>query len=273
MVSTLLRVGLLPSGSCSGLSSTRPLLSVLRTPIPSSLPTRSYTERRSGPMAPSEAQEARAALDKSHGRLFENNRAWAEDQRRRDPGFFARLSEGQSPEFLWIGCSDSRIPAELITGLEPGEAFIHRNIANLVCNTDLNVMSVINYAVRHLAVKQIIVCGHYGCGGVQAAMTPRDMGILNPWLRNIRDVYRLHEAELDGIADNDARYRRLVELNVEEQCRNVVKTAAVQQSYAANRFPVVRGYVFGFGDGLLKDLEIDFEAMLANVQKIYDLAA
>ncbi|PFH61812.1 hypothetical protein XA68_16146 [Ophiocordyceps unilateralis] len=211
-------------------------------------------------------------MHKSHGRLLENNRAWAADQQKRDPGFFARLCAGQSPEFLWIGCSDSRIPAELITGLEPGEAFIHRNIANLVVNTDLNVMSVINYAVRHLGVKQIIVCGHYGCGGVQAAMTPKDLGILNPWLRNIRDVYRLHEAQLDAIADDEARYNRLVELNVEEQCRNVVKTAAVQQSYAQNQYPVVRGYVFGFQDGLLKDLEIDFEAMLANVQKIYNLA-
>ncbi|KJK83108.1 hypothetical protein H634G_01236 [Metarhizium anisopliae BRIP 53293] len=159
--------------------------------------------------------------------------------------------EGQSPEYLWIGCSDSRIPAEQITGLEPGEAFIHRNIANLVCNTDLNVMSVINYA---------------------AAMTPKDLGLLNPWLRNIRDVYRLHEKELDAVADQEQRYNRLVELNVEEQCRNIIKTAAVQQSYAKNQFPIVHGWVFGFHDGLLKDLKIDFQAVLNDVQKIYNLA-
>jgi carbonic anhydrase len=149
--------------------------------------------------------------------------------------------------------------------------FIHRNIANLVCSTDLNVMSVVNYAVRHLHVKHIIVCGHYGCGGVKAAMTPKDMGLLNPWLRNIRDVYRLHEAELDGIADEEAKYNRLVELNVVEQARNVIKTAAVQQSYQKNKYPIVHGWAFGFKDGLLKDLEIDFEGQLKSIQKIYNL--
>lgn len=211
-------------------------------------------------------------LSQSHDRLFQHNRAWAADKQQRDPGYFARLSAGQSPEYLWVGCSDSRIPAEQIAGLEPGEAFIHRNIANLVCNTDLNVMSVINYAVRHLGVKHVVVCGHYGCGGVKAAMTPKDLGLLNPWLRNIRDVYRLHEAELDAIDDLDRCYDRLVELNVVEQCRNIVKTAAVQQSYARNQYPIVHGWVFGFHDGLLKDLKIDFQSMLRNVQKIYNLA-
>ncbi|CAI4220180.1 unnamed protein product [Parascedosporium putredinis] len=188
-----------------------------------------------------------------------------------DPEFFTKLSEGQTPEYLWIGCSDSRIPAEQITGLEPGEAFIHRNIANLVCNIDLNSMSVIEYAVRHLKVKHIVVCGHYGCGGVKAAMTPQDLGILNPWLRNIRDVYRLHEKELDAIKNEEERYNRLVELNVVEQCKNVIKTAAVQESYAKQQYPVVHGWVFGFRDGLLKDLKIDHEAMLRDIQKIYNL--
>lgn len=207
----------------------------------------------------------------SHDRVFEHNRAWAEQKRASDPEFFVKLSAGQSPDYLWIGCSDSRIPAEQITGMEPGQTFVHRNIANLVCNTDLNVMSVITYAVEHLKVKHIVVCGHYGCGGVQAAMTAKNLGLLNPWLRNIRDVYRLHEKELDAIPDKDARYNRLVELNVEEQCRNVIKTACVQQSYAENRFPVVHGWVFGFNDGLLKDLKIDFEGTLKNIQKIYNL--
>ncbi|KAK1958715.1 carbonic anhydrase [Colletotrichum sublineola] len=210
-------------------------------------------------------------LKQTHDRVFDNNRRWAEEKKKQDPNFFVSLSQGQAPEYLWIGCSDSRIPAEQITGLEPGEAFIHRNIANMVNNIDLNVMSVINYAVCHLQVKHIVVCGHYGCGGVKAAMTPKDLGLLNPWLRNIRDVYRLHEAELDAIKDEDARYDRLVELNVIEQCRNVIKTAAIQQSYAKNKFPIVHGWVFGFNDGLLKDLKIDHETMLHDIQKIYHL--
>lgn len=217
------------------------------------------------------SDEVTRYLQQSHDRVFENNRAWAAQQRQTDEGFFQKLSAGQEPEYLWIGCSDSRIPAEQITGLQPGEAFIHRNIANLVCNIDVNVMSVINYAVEHLHVKHIVVCGHYGCGGVKAAMTPQDLGILNPWLRNIRDVYRLHEKELDQIEDSTARYNRLVELNVMEQCRNVIKTAAVQQSYAKNGFPVVHGWVFDFHDGLLKDLKIDFPAVLQDIQKIYNL--
>jgi carbonic anhydrase len=148
--------------------------------------------------------------------------------------------------------------------------FIHRNIANLVCSTDLNVMSVINYAVRHLHVKHIVVCGHYGCGGVKAAMTPKDMGLLNPWLRNIRDVYRLHESDLDNV-EGDAKYDKLVEFNVLEQCRNIIKTAAVQQSYEKHGYPIVHGWVFGFNDGLLKDLDIDFEGQLKSIQKIYNL--
>ncbi|KAI9901089.1 hypothetical protein N3K66_002906 [Trichothecium roseum] len=210
-------------------------------------------------------------IQQSHDRIFTNNKAWAESKTASDPDYFTNLASGQTPEYLWVGCSDSRMPAEQITGLEPGEAFIHRNIANLVVNTDLNVMSVVNYAVRHLGVKHIVVCGHYGCGGVKAAMTPKDLGLLNPWLRNIRDVYRLHEVELDAIADEAARYDRLVELNVVEQCRNIIKTAAVQQSFANNHFPIVHGWVFDFKTGLLKDLEINFQEMLAKIQKIYNL--
>ncbi|KOS21924.1 Carbonic anhydrase [Escovopsis weberi] len=210
-------------------------------------------------------------LKQSHDRIFENNRRWAAEKADKDPRFFLSLASGQQPEYLWIGCSDSRIPAEQITGLEPGETFVHRNIANLVVNTDLNAMSVIEYAVRHLHVKHIVVCGHYGCGGVKAAMSPQDLGLLNPWLRNIRDVYRLHERELDAIPDEAARYDRLVELNVVEQCRNVIKSAAVQQSYEENQYPIVHGWVFGFHDGRLKDLEIDFENVLRNIQKIYHL--
>jgi len=220
---------------------------------------------------PEKQKQVRKYLQQSHDRIFENNKRWADEMKAKKPEFFNDLTAGQSPEYLWIGCSDSRIPAEAITGLEPGEMFIHRNIANLVNNIDLNVMSVVNYAVRHLKVKHIVVCGHYGCGGVKAAMTPKDMGLLNPWLRNIRDVYRLHQDELDQIKDENQKYDRLVELNVHEQCRNVIKTAAVQQCWAENEFPVVHGWVFGFGDGLLKDLKFDHEGQLAEIQKIYDL--
>lgn len=210
-------------------------------------------------------------LQATHDRIFEANKTWAENKRARDPEYFEKLAAGQTPEYLYIGCSDSRIPANQIMGLDVGEVFIHRNIANLVCNTDLSSMSVINYAVRHLRVKHIIVCGHYNCGGVKAAMTPADLGILNPWLRNIRDVYRLHEAELDAIEDEGKRYDRLAELNVIEQARNVIKTAAVQKSYEQDNFPIVHAWIFDLKDGLLKDLNLDFETVLHKIQKIYNL--
>lgn len=210
-------------------------------------------------------------LKASHDNIFANNKKWAEAKAKNDPEFFTKLSSGQKPDYLYIGCADSRIPSNEIMGLDAGEVFTHRNIANLVCNTDLNVMSVINYAVRHLEVKHIVVVGHYSCGGVKAAMTPADLGLLNPWLRNIRDVYRLHEQELDAIEDQSKKYDRLAELNVLEQARNVVKTAAVQQSYGQKKFPIVHAWIFDFKDGLLKDLELDFEKQLKDIQKIYNL--
>ncbi|MCY1073986.1 carbonic anhydrase [Archangium lansingense] len=203
--------------------------------------------------------------------IFQNNRRWAEEQLRADPEFFTRLAREQRPDFLYIGCSDSRVPANQIMGLPPGDVFVHRNVANLVNNVDLNVMSVINYGVRHLDVKHVIVCGHYGCGGVRAAMQPKDLGILNPWLRNIRDVYRLHKAELDSLKDEAQRYDRLVELNVTEQCINIIKTAAVQQSFLARGFPSVHGWVFDMRTGQLKDLQIDFQETLRSIQEVYDL--
>ncbi len=203
--------------------------------------------------------------------IFENNRRWAEEQLKTDPEYFARLSVEQRPDFLYIGCSDSRVPANQIMGLAPGDVFVHRNVANLVNNVDLNVMSVINYGVRHLEVKHIILCGHYGCGGVKAAMIPRDLGILNPWLRNIRDVYRMHKAELDGIKDEALRYDRLVELNVIEQSINIIKTAAVQQAYLKRGFPTVHAWVFDMRNGLIKDLRLDFQKTLREIQEIYDL--
>lgn len=203
--------------------------------------------------------------------LFENNRKWIEQKKGSNKDFFVQLAKDQNPEYLYIGCSDSRVTAEELMGVGPGEVFVHRNIANLINNTDLNVMSVINYAINQLKVKHIIVCGHYNCGGVKAAMMSEDLGILNPWLRNIRDVYRYHKEELNAIADEQKRYNRLVELNVEEQCINITKTAAVQLSFLRNQFPVVHGWVFDMNTGKIIDLNIDFEHILKDIKDIYDL--
>lgn len=207
----------------------------------------------------------------TYEQIFENNRKWVASKTASDKDYFKKLALDQSPDYLYIGCSDSRVPANEVMGLEPGEVFVHRNVANLVNNVDLNVMSVINYAVRHLKVKYVIVCGHYNCGGVKAAMQPRDLGILNPWLRNIRDVYRLHQQELDAISDEETRYRRLVEINVQEQAVNVIKTAAVQQAYNQSGYPIVAGWVFDLANGVLVDLKLDFNAILKDIQKIYNL--
>lgn len=202
--------------------------------------------------------------------IFANNKEWVAQKLSVDPAYFENLSKGQSPEFLYIGCSDSRVTAEDLMGVQPGEVFIHRNIANMVISIDLNVMSVLNYAVRHLKVNHIIVCGHYGCGGVKAAMQSADMGILNPWLRNIRDVYRLHKEELNAISDEDKRYNRLIELNVQEQCVNLIKTAAVQEAYN-ERGLIVHGWVFDIHTGKLIDLKIDFDKILHDIMEIYKL--
>lgn len=207
----------------------------------------------------------------SYEQIFENNRTWIAAKTTADKDFFKKLAADQSPEYLYIGCSDSRVTAEDLMGAEPGEVFIHRNVANVVASVDLNVMTVINYAVRNLRVKHVVVCGHYNCGGVKAAMQSKDLGILNPWLRNIRDVYRLHQEELNAIADEHARYDRLVELNVQEQCVNVIKTAVVQQRYIAEGYPRVHGWVFDLRTGILKDLKIDFEKVLRDIQEIYNL--
>lgn len=203
--------------------------------------------------------------------MFANNRKWVASKLDIDPDYFEKLAKGQSPEVLYIGCSDSRITAEELMGAQPGEVFVHRNIANIVAPTDLNALSVIQYAVAHLSVKHIVVCGHHECGGVRAAMQPNDLGLLNPWLRNVRDVYRTHLDELNAISDEQARYRRLVELNVEEQCVNVIKTAVVQLSYLANGYPRVHGCVFDIRTGELTDLEIDFRQKLDMIRDVYDL--
>lgn len=202
--------------------------------------------------------------------IFENNRQWVEKKLSADSEYFKNLSKGQNPDILYIGCSDSRVTTEELMGISPGDAFVHRNIANMVPNTDLNVMSVINYAVLELKVSHIIVCGHYYCGGVKAAMQSRNLGILNPWLRNIRDVYRLHKDLLDQIQDEEERYKKLVELNVQEQCINVIKTAEVQKAYKERNI-TVHGWVFDIHTGKLIDLKIDFPDILKHVMEIYNL--
>jgi len=202
--------------------------------------------------------------------IFKNNEKWVTDKLSLSPDYFKNLARDQSPEFLYIGCSDSRVTAEELMGIEPGQAFIHRNIANMVISIDLNALSVIHYAVTYLNVKQIVICGHYNCGGVKAAMQADDLGILNPWLRNIRDVYRLHREELNGITEEQLRYDRLVELNVQEQCINVIKTADVQKAIR-QRGLTIHGWVFDIRSGRLIDLKIDFRKILENIMEIYRL--
>ncbi len=203
-------------------------------------------------------------------KVFENNKKWIENKLSTSPEYFKELSKGQNPDVLYIGCSDSRVTAEELMGARPGEVFIHRNIANLVNNIDLNVMSVIEYSVVHLEVQHIVICGHYFCGGVKAAMEAKDLGFLNPWLRSIRDVFRYHKAELNAIEDEDERYKRLVELNVQEQCFNVLKVASVQKAIK-RRDLKVHGWVVDIHSGELIDLKIDMGGKLAEIMEIYDL--
>ena len=186
-------------------------------------------------------------------KLLLENKAWAAEKVSDDPEYFERLSHLQKPEFLWIGCSDSRVPANEITGTQPGEIFVHRNVANLVVNTDVNLLAVLDYAVTHLKVKHVIVCGHYGCGGVIAAATKTDYKpVLNMWLRNIKDVIRHHQEELDGIEDDVQRSNRLVELNVTEQVYNLAKTTIIQDCWKREQRPDLHGWVYGLKDGIIK---------------------
>ncbi len=203
--------------------------------------------------------------------IFENNQKWVEQKLDLDSQYFERLSKGQNPEVLYIGCSDSRVTAEDMMGAQPGEIFVHRNIANMIINTDLSSMSVVNYAVNHLKVNHVVVCGHYFCGGVKAAMGSAGLGILNPWLREIRDVYRLHKAELDSITDEDARYNKLIELNVQEQCTNLIKNEDVHTAFE-ERGLQVHGWVFDIASGKLIDLKIDIEAIANQYLNIYKLS-
>jgi carbonic anhydrase len=209
----------------------------------------------------------------SYEKLLLENKAWAAEQVDRDPDFFNRLSKLQSPEILWIGCSDSRVPANQITGTQPGEIFVHRNVANLVINTDVNVLSVLDFAVNHLKVKHVIVCGHYGCGGIKAACSNKDFKfLLNMWLRNIKDVYRIHRNELDTINDEEARCDRLTELNVIEQVQNLAKTSIIQRSWEEEKRPDLHGWVYGLKDGLIKPVfEMKAGSPIDEIYKYEDL--
>ncbi len=209
----------------------------------------------------------------SYEKLLSENKAWAAGKKVADPDYFNRLAKIQKPEFLWIGCSDSRVPANEITGTQPGEIFVHRNVANLVINTDVNLLSVLDYAVNHLQVKHVIVCGHYGCGGIQAAATNTDFKyVLNMWLRHIKDVYRIHRKELDDITDKESRTDRLVELNVQEQVMNLAKTSIIQRAWQREQRPDLHGWVYGLKNGIIKAVfEMNATTQIDPIYKYDDL--
>lgn len=191
-------------------------------------------------------------------KLIDNNRAWVAEKTQNDPGFFERLSQGQSPPLLWIGCADSRVPANEITGTLPGEVFVHRNIANMVIHSDMNMLSVLDYAVNVLKVRHVIVCGHYGCGGVKAAMGNDHIGLIDNWIRHIKDVYRFHQEELDSIQDENQRFNRFVEINVIEQVWDLAKTSIVQNAWKNGQDLWIHGWVYSLHDGLVKDLNVNY---------------
>ena len=201
--------------------------------------------------------------------ILENNKKWVSDRNAQDPNFFKNLATGQKPKYLFIGCSDSRVPASGITGTGPGEMFVHRNIANLVVHSDMNLLSVLQYAVEVLGVQDILVVGHYGCGGVAAAAANKQYGLIDNWLVNIRDVVRLHEAEYLGIEDETQRARRLVELNVVEQVRNLAKTNIIQNAMRGEKPPRLHGLVYDIADGVLKDLQVDSHDLMSSMKHIY----
>jgi len=209
-------------------------------------------------------------MNNSYKKLLVNNKRWVTEQLELDPQYFENLSRGQTPEYLWIGCSDSRVPANTITGTDPGEIFVHRNIANMVVHSDMNMLSVLSYAVEVLKVKHIIVCGHYGCGGVNAAMGNKQIGLIDNWLRHIKDVYRYHHKELDAIENMEQRARRFVEVNVMEQVHDLGKTSIVQNAWK-NKQPLhLHGWVYDINDGIIKDLNVNFTCT-KDLHKVYHL--
>jgi carbonic anhydrase len=197
-------------------------------------------------------------MSQFYEKILENNRKWVTEKTENDPEYFSRLSEGQTPPLLWIGCSDSRVPANEITGTHPGEVFVHRNIANMVIHSDMNMLSVLDYAVNVLKVRHVIVCGHYGCGGVKAALGNANIGLIDNWIRHIKDVYRFHYRELDAIADEKAKFDRFVELNVIEQVMDLAKTSIVQNAWKKGQNLWIHGWVYDIQDGLVKDLGVNY---------------
>lgn len=209
-------------------------------------------------------------MENSYKKLLEKNKLYVLEQLKLDPNYFEDLSKTQTPEYLWIGCSDSRVPANQITGTKPGEIFVHRNIANMVVHTDMNMLSVLSYAVDVLKVKHIIVCGHYGCGGVIAAMGNKQFGLIDNWLRHIKDVYRYHHIELDAISDEKLKARRFVELNVIEQVNDLCKTSIVQNAWNKDQPLQVHGWVYDLQDGIIKDLDVTFKCT-KDLHSVYHL--
>jgi len=198
-------------------------------------------------------------MNSYYNQLLENNKEWVAQNLERDPQFFERLSNGQQPPLLWIGCADSRVPANEIIGAQPGEVFVHRNIANMVLHTDMNMLSVLDYAVNVLKVKHIIVCGHYGCGGVKAAMGNQHLGLIDNWIRHIKDVYRFHQDELNAIKDEKKRFERFIEVNVMEQVLDLAKTSIVQAAWESKQELQIHGWVYDIKDGLINDLKVTIE--------------
>jgi len=209
-------------------------------------------------------------MEKFYNQLLANNKQWVQSKLDNDPDYFKKLARGQKPPVLWIGCADSRVPANEIIGAEPGEVFVHRNIANMVVHSDMNMLSVLDYAVNVLEVKHIIVCGHYGCGGVQTAMTNKHVGLIDNWIRHIKDVYRFHQDELNAIADEKLRFNRFVELNVVEQVLDLAKTSIVQGAWERNQEVHVHGWVYDISDGLIKDLDITIRDN-SSLSQVYQL--
>ena len=207
-------------------------------------------------------------MSDSHKKLLEGNKRWVANTLKRQPDFFKDLADVQTPEYLWIGCSDSRVPATEITNTLPGSIFVQRNIANMVVHTDANLLSVVTYAVKVLKVKHIIVCGHYGCGGVKAAMGNEDFGFLNNWLLHIKDVYRIHQTELDAITDEQKRFDRFVELNVVEQVHDLAKVSFIQEEWAKGEYPHIHGWVYSLKDGIINDLGVTTNN-ISDLDKVY----
>jgi carbonic anhydrase len=214
--------------------------------------------------------ETTKLMEKSYKKLLSNNKKWVVKQLNQNPNYFEDLAKGQSPEYLWIGCSDSRVPANEITGTKSGEIFVHRNIANMVVHTDMNMLSVLSYAVEVLKVKHIIVCGHYGCGGVLAAMGNKQLGLIDNWLRHLKDTYRLYHKELDSIEDEAQRSRRFVEVNVMEQVMDLGKTSIVQNAWKNNQNLHLHGWVYDIHDGIIKDLDVTITGV-QDLHNVYHL--